>query len=140
MFPFIRTIIRHLYYLLTPCSRVLLEKLIGLQLVKKYPAFMEPEGSLPHSQVTATCFYPEPAHTPNSTSKRSILILSSHLRLGLPSGLFHSGFSTQTLYKPLSSPVRATCPVHLILFGFITRTLVGEYRSWPTKVLKTLSP
>ena len=27
------------WYLLTPCSRVLLEKLIGLQLVKKYPAF-----------------------------------------------------------------------------------------------------
>jgi len=42
--------------LLTPCSRVLLEKLIGLQLVKK---FMEREGSLPHSQVSATCPYPE---------------------------------------------------------------------------------
>jgi hypothetical protein len=26
-------------YLLTPCSRVLLEKLTGLQLVKKFPAF-----------------------------------------------------------------------------------------------------
>ena len=24
------------------------------------PHFMEPESSLPHSQVTATCFYPEP--------------------------------------------------------------------------------
>ena len=28
-----------LNYLLTPCSRVLLEKLTGLQLVKKFPAF-----------------------------------------------------------------------------------------------------
>ena len=25
--------------------------------------FMEPEGSLPHSQVTATCPYPQPARS-----------------------------------------------------------------------------
>ena len=42
---------------------------------------------------------------PYHTSWRSILILSSHLRLGLPSGLFPSGLPTKTLYKPL--PVRA---------------------------------
>jgi len=29
----------YIYILLTPCSRVLLEKLTGLQLVKKFPAF-----------------------------------------------------------------------------------------------------
>ena len=45
-------------YFLSQWSRVLLGKLNGSQLVKK---FMEPEGSLPHSQETATCFYPEPA-------------------------------------------------------------------------------
>jgi len=28
-------------YILTPCSRVLLEKLTGFQLVKKFPAFYE---------------------------------------------------------------------------------------------------
>ena len=43
-------------YLLTPWSRILLEKLTGSQLVKKFPYFMEPEGSLPHSQVP--CSYP----------------------------------------------------------------------------------
>ena len=50
-------------YLLTACSRVLLEKLTGLQVVKKFPAFMEPEGSLPQSQVLSTFLYPEPAQS-----------------------------------------------------------------------------
>ena len=44
---------------LTPRSRVLPAKPSGSQLVKKFPAFMEPEGSLPHSQANATCPYPE---------------------------------------------------------------------------------
>jgi hypothetical protein len=35
-----------------------------LQLVKKLPAFVEPEGSLPHSQMPATRPYPE--QTPSS--------------------------------------------------------------------------
>jgi hypothetical protein len=38
-------------YLLTPWSRVLLAKLTGSQSRN----FMEPEGSLPHLQVPATC-------------------------------------------------------------------------------------
>ena len=35
-----------------------------LQLVKKFPAFMEPESPSPYPQVSATCPYPEP--TPSS--------------------------------------------------------------------------
>jgi hypothetical protein len=52
---------------------------------------MKPEGLLPRLQMPATCLYPEPDQSipsPNPTSWRSILILSSHLRMGLPSGLF----------------------------------------------------
>ena len=50
-----------LTYLLTPCSRVLLENLTGSQLVKKFPAFLEPKGSLRHSYMPANCPNPMPA-------------------------------------------------------------------------------
>jgi hypothetical protein len=53
-------------------------------------------------------------------------MLSSHLRLGLPSGLFPSGLPTKPLYTPLPSPICATCPTHFLLLDFITRTIVGE--------------
>jgi len=72
----------------------------------------------------------DPVHTPHSTSSIFILILSAHLRLGLPGGLFPSGFPTKTLYTPLLSPIRTTCPAHLILLDLITRIILGEeYRS-----------
>ena len=68
----------------------------------------------------------DPVHTPTS----QFLILSSHLCLGLPSGLFPSGLPTKTLYTPLPSPIRATYPAHLILLNFVTRTILSEqYRT-----------
>jgi len=51
-----------LTYLLTPWCRVL-EKLTGLQLVKKFPHFTEPESSLTHPQASATRPYPGPAQS-----------------------------------------------------------------------------
>ena len=46
-------------YLLTPWSRVLLEKLPGSAVIKKFPAFLEPVGSSLFSKVPATFPYPE---------------------------------------------------------------------------------
>jgi hypothetical protein len=64
-----------------------------------------------------------PVHATHPTALRSILILSSHLRLGLPSGRFPSGFPTK---MRLFSPIRATCPAHLILLELITRKIFGD--------------
>ena len=119
---------------MTPCSRDHIEKLTGLQLVKKFPTFY---GTQKVPYCIQKCPPTAPIlsqinslHTSNLTSYRSILILSSHLRLGLPSGLFPSGFPTKTVYTPLLSPIRVTCHTNLILLHFITRTILGEqYRS-----------
>ena len=56
-------------------------------------------------------------YPPYPTSWRSIFILSSNLRLGLPTGLFPVDFPTKTLYSSLLSPIDATNPAHLILLG-----------------------
>ena len=90
--------------------------------------FMEPEGSSPYSQQPATWPCPEPDWSSpclHPSSRRSILILSSFLRLGLPSGLIPTGFPTKALCAPLLSPIRATRPAHLILLDLITRMIQG---------------
>ena len=105
----VRTTVPYIYiytYLLTQWSRVLFEKLTGLQLVKKFPAcygtwrFITSFTSVRHLSLSwASLIQSKPSHP---TSWRSILILSSHLRLGLPSGL--------SLRFPHQNPVQATLP------------------------------
>lgn len=62
----------------------------------------------------------------NSSSYRppihvsSILTLSTHLRLCVTSVLFTSGFYTKTVDTFVFSPIRTTCPAHLILADLVT--------------------
>ena len=123
-----------LTYLLTPWNRVLFEKLTGLQVVKKFPAFYGTRKFITAITSTSHLFLSWArsiqSMSPHVTSWRSILILSSHLRLGLLSCLVALSFPTKTPNTTFLSPKRATCPAYLILLDVITRTIFGEqYRS-----------
>jgi hypothetical protein len=79
---------------LTPCSRVLLEKLIVTQLVKKFSSsygtrmFITVFTAARHLSLSwARCIQSTTSH---HISLRCILILSSNLHLSLSSGLFLS--------------------------------------------------
>ena len=94
---------------------------------------MEPEGSLSHSQVATTFFYPEPArsspypHIPLPEDPAYITLPSTPGSSKWPLSL---RFPLQTPVYTFSLPIRATYPAHLILPDFITRTIFGEqYRS-----------
>jgi hypothetical protein len=96
----------------SPWSRILLEKLLVTQLVKKFHQLIEPKSFLPCSQGVrhwslswARCFQSTPSHP---TSVRSILILSSRLRF--PSGLSPSDSPTKILHACLIYSMRATRP------------------------------
>ena len=73
---------------------------------------MEPEDSIPHSQRASSNPYPEP-NQPKflvliPIYLRSILILSSHLRLGIPIGLFPAGLPVKILKAVLPSSILTT--------------------------------
>ena len=106
----------------TPYSTVILEKLSDSQLVKKFHGFCGTRMfttaftlalHLPLSWARSV----QPM-LPHPTSWRSILILSSNLLFGLPSGLFLLGFRTKILYVPLLASMSATYPAHLIFSRF----------------------
>jgi hypothetical protein len=107
------------FYLLNLRSWALLEEPPIVQLLKNFPAFYGTRRfnivftrALHWSLSWAMSIQTTPSRP---ISLRSILILSTYLRLGLPSGLFPSGFPTNILYAFLFSPIKILLDYMIIL-------------------------
>ena len=104
-----------------------LEKLTGLQLVKKFPAFHETQRfittltSVRHLSLSWAS--PIQSIYPHPTFWRSIPILSTHLRLGLPSGSFPP-VSPARPYTWAVQKVSDLWPAKIQLFILTSETLI----------------
>jgi hypothetical protein len=104
--------------------RVLLEQLTGLQLVKKFPSFhgtrrfISALTSVRQLSILVQSIYPHP------TSWRSILILSTHLSLGLHSGFLSLRFPHQ---DPTHTPSPHPHAPHAQSIPFFSILLPAQY-------------
>jgi len=106
---------------------------------------MEPEGSLPSSQESATGPSPVPdsssPHLPHTISLIFNLILSFHLCLYLSSGLLTSSFPIKIFVCISHLSVRATFCYHLTLLDLITLIIyVGANKLWSSSLCSLLHP
>jgi hypothetical protein len=105
---------------LTPWSWVLLDKSKSSHLFEHFPTSYGTRRFI--TVLTRALHWSLPlarsiqSISPHSISVRSMLILAFHKRLGLPGGLFPSGFSTRNLYALFlslrSHPCYIPCPSH----------------------------
>ena len=118
-------------YLLTPWSRVLLQKLTGSAASQEIPRILwNPKvhhrtHKCPHLFLSWANSIQSP---PSPTSRRSILILSSHLRLGLPNGKYFltKVFHREALLAPHPTPkleVHPSSAVRDCLFNILAATI-----------------
>jgi hypothetical protein len=119
-----------------------------LQLVKKFPAFhgtrrfITALTSVRHLSLSWAS--PIQSIYQRPTSCRSILKLSTHLRLGLPSGLFPSGFPPPRPYTLPSPRLYAPHAQPISFFSILSpaqlRMLVNEFgRMWKEAIVAYLN-
>ena len=110
---------------------------------------MQPEGSLLHLRVPATCLYRKPYQTsprpPSNFLKIQLIILPSMPESSMWS--LSRRFPHQNPLHTSPSPTHATCPAHLIILDFITQIIFGgKYSSFSNSLCSflhspvTLSP
>jgi hypothetical protein len=119
-----------LYCELIPWSWDLLEKPLAAQPLKNFLAFYGTRRFITvftralHRSLSWSRSIQSVSYHP--VSIRLFLILSTHLRLVLPSVLFPSGFPNKVLCAFLFYSLRATCSAYLILLDLIILIILGE--------------
>jgi hypothetical protein len=126
----VRKVFRGLLLELASWSWALLDKLPVLQLLKNFPAFYGSRTSITVFTKALHCslFWVRSIQStpPHPLSLKINLTLSTHLSLGLPSGLFPSGFRTNYPTCIYLLPIRATCPANFILLDLVILVILGE--------------
>jgi hypothetical protein len=88
--------------------------------------FLKLKGSLLCLQKSTIGLCPESDESTHHHISLFILVPPSYQRLGLPSGLFLSGYKTKTVYAFLLSPINSVVLVRILLCGCYVCRLISQ--------------